>query len=106
MSTSAVQQNGGASAEYGILDRIIAETRLSPDDDQFRFVLAIALHDTGDSDGACHELEQLLQRHPANRTARLALIDYLRETGQFQKVQQFTAELEQQNPDDPALKRE
>lgn len=80
--------------------------RLAPEDDQFRYVLAIALHDGGDVDGACHELETLLQKHPANRTARLALIDYLREAGQFQKVQQFTAELEQQNPDDPSLKRE
>lgn len=80
--------------------------RLAPDDDQFRFVLAVALHDGGDVDGACHELETLLQKHPANRSARLVLIDYLREAGQFQKVQQFTAELEQQNPDDPALKRE
>lgn len=80
--------------------------RLAPDDDQFRYVLAIALHDGGDVDGACHELEALLQKHPANRAARLTLIDYLRESGQFQKVQQFTAELEQQNPDDPSLKRE
>ncbi|MFV3329564.1 tetratricopeptide repeat protein [Pseudomonas sp. NY15437] len=80
--------------------------RLAPDDDQFRYVLAIALHDSGDLDGACHELETLLQKHPANRAARLALLDYLRQAGQFQKVQQFTAELEQQNPDDPSLKRE
>lgn len=80
--------------------------RLSPDDDQFRYVLAIALHDSGDLDGACHELETLLQKHPANRAARLVLIDYLRESGQFQKVQQLAAELEQQNPDDPSLKRE
>ncbi|WP_152219373.1 tetratricopeptide repeat protein [Pseudomonas sp. SCB32] len=80
--------------------------RLSPDDDQFRYVLAIALHDSGEADAACHELEALLQRHPANRSARLALIGYLRETGQMQKVQMLLSELEQQNPDDPSLKRE
>ncbi|WP_447744655.1 tetratricopeptide repeat protein [Pseudomonas nicosulfuronedens] len=80
--------------------------RLAPDDDQFRYVLAIALHDGGDIDGACHELETLLQKHPTNRAARLVLIDYLRAAGQFQRVQQLTAELEQQNPDDPSLKRE
>ncbi|WP_343578237.1 tetratricopeptide repeat protein [Pseudomonas sp.] len=80
--------------------------RLSPDDDQLRYVLAIALHDSGEADAATHELEALLQRHPANRAARLALIGYLRETGQMQKVQMLLAELEQQNPDDPTLKRE
>ncbi|MOA53836.1 Beta-barrel assembly-enhancing protease [compost metagenome] len=80
--------------------------RLSPDDAQFRFVLAIALHDSGQPDAANQELEQLLQRHPANRGARLTLVDYLRESGQMQKVQMLMAELEQQNPDDPALRRE
>ncbi|WP_371232532.1 tetratricopeptide repeat protein [Pseudomonas sp. QE6] len=80
--------------------------RLSPDDDQLRYVLAIALHDSGEADAAAHELEALLQRHPANRAARLTLIAYLRETGQMQKVQMLLAELEQQNPDDPTLKRE
>lgn len=80
--------------------------RLSPDDDQFRYVLAIALHDSGEADAACRELETVLQKHPANRAARLALIAYLRETGQMQKVQMLLAELEQQNPDDPTLKRE
>lgn len=102
--------NGLALVREGQRAQAIKElreaVRLAPDDDQFRYVLAIALHDSGDADAACRELEAVLQRHPANRAARLALIAYLRETGQMQKVQMLLAELEQQNPDDPTLKRE
>ena len=57
-------------------------------------------------EAAGHRLEELLERDPANREARLALINYWREAGQIQKVQALLAELEQQNPDDPALRRE
>lgn len=102
--------NGLALVRQGQREQALKELReavkLAPDDDQFRFVLAIALHDSGDADAACRELEALLQRHPANRGARMALIAYLRETGQMQKVQMLLSELEQQNPDDPSLKRE
>lgn len=35
MSTKAAQQKTTEVAEGGILDRIIAETRLSPDDDAY-----------------------------------------------------------------------
>lgn len=102
--------NGLALVRQGDRAQALKELReavkLAPDDDQFRYVLAIALHDSGDADAACRELEALLQRHPANRGARMALVAYLRETGQMQKVQMLLSELEQQNPDDPSLKRE
>ena len=35
MSTSAAQEKGAASGEYSILDSIIAETRLTPDDEAY-----------------------------------------------------------------------
>ncbi|GLZ85013.1 hypothetical protein Pres01_10640 [Metapseudomonas resinovorans] len=80
--------------------------RLEPKNSQYDYVYAVALHDSGQLELACHRLEELLERDPANREARLALINYWREAGQIQKVQALLAELEQQNPDDPALRRE
>ncbi|MGG2035299.1 hypothetical protein AB1K01_00415 [Pseudomonas paraeruginosa] len=35
MSTNAAQQNRNENGEYNILDSIIAETRLSPDDEAY-----------------------------------------------------------------------
>ncbi|MDT4888697.1 hypothetical protein FQZ97_1252940 [compost metagenome] len=66
----------------------------------------MALHDSGQLEAASQRLETLLERDPANRQARLTLINYWREAGQIQRVQALLAELEQQNPDDPALRRE
>ncbi|MCO6055822.1 hypothetical protein NG726_03950 [Pseudomonas sp. MOB-449] len=80
--------------------------RLEPENSQFDYVYAVALHDNGELEAAGHRLEELLERDAANREARLALINYWREAGQIQKVQALLAELEQQNPDDPALRRE
>jgi predicted CXXCH cytochrome family protein len=80
--------------------------RLEPQNSQYDYVYAVALHDSGQLETACHRLEKLLERDAANREARLALINYWREAGQIQKVQALLAELEQQNPDDPALRRE
>jgi predicted CXXCH cytochrome family protein len=78
---------------------------LSPEDPQFSYIYAIALHDTGKPEEARNQLEALLKRQPANRHARMALISYWHEAGQPQKVQVLQAELEQQNPDDPELQQ-
>ncbi|MDT4875113.1 Beta-barrel assembly-enhancing protease [compost metagenome] len=80
--------------------------RLEPKSVAYDYAYAVALHDSGQLEAAGHRLEELLERDPANREARLALINYWREAGQIQKVQALLAELEQQNPDDPALRRE
>ena len=47
----------------------------------------------------------MLSRQPANRRARVLLIQYWKETGQLQNVQVLLAELERQNPDDPFLQK-
>ncbi|MFJ4197268.1 type VI secretion system contractile sheath large subunit, partial [Pseudomonas sp. NPDC089534] len=39
MSTSAAQQNAAENGEYSILDSIIAETRLTPDDEAFEIAM-------------------------------------------------------------------
>ncbi|MEN0107791.1 MAG: tetratricopeptide repeat protein, partial [Pseudomonas sp.] len=79
--------------------------QLTPDDPQFNYIYAIALHDLGKPEEARNQLDALLKRQPTNRHARLALISYWHEAGQLQKVQVLQAELEQQNPDDPELQQ-
>ena len=66
--------------------------RLEPQNNQYDYVYAVALHDSGQLETASHRLERLLDRDPANREARLALINYWREAGQMQKVQALLAE--------------
>ncbi|UVE16051.1 tetratricopeptide repeat protein [Pseudomonas sp. LS44] len=87
------------------LKELAEAARLEPDNGQFNYVMAIALHDSGDAEGAIHQLEQLLERQPNNRQARMTLIGFWRDAGQMQKVQILQAELEQLNPDDPALRQ-
>lgn len=79
--------------------------RLEPNNGQYGYVYAIALHDSGSAPAAIKELERLLEGQPNDRQARLALIQYWREAGQIQKVQVLQAELEQLNPDDPVLRQ-
>ncbi|WP_271409708.1 tetratricopeptide repeat protein [Pseudomonas sp. Q1-7] len=90
----------------GALEAFAEAVRLEPDNPLYGYAYAVAQHDSGQLEEAGHRLEALLERDPANREARLALIRYWREAGQIQKVQALFAELEQQNPDDPALRRE
>ncbi|AYC33063.1 hypothetical protein D3880_12120 [Pseudomonas cavernae] len=101
--------NGLALIRRGERDAALKElaeaARLEPGNAQFTYVLAIALHDSGDQQAAIHQLEQLLERQPSNRQARMTLIGFWREAGQIQKVQVLQAELEQLNPDDPALRQ-
>ncbi|WP_375740627.1 multiheme c-type cytochrome [Pseudomonas boanensis] len=104
------QANGLALMRKGdreaALKAFAESTRLEPDNGQYAYAYAVALHDSGQLEPACQQLEKLLEREPANREARLALINYWREAGQIQKVQALLAELEQLNPDDPSLRRE
>lgn len=65
MSTSAVQQSSDANSEYGILDRIIAETSLSPDDDAY----GIAKR------GVSAFIEELLKPQNQGEPVKKALVD-------------------------------
>lgn len=85
---------------------LLALTRaveLEPDNQDYRYDLALALHGLDQVEAAQRQLDEMLRRQPANRKARVLLIGYWKETGQLQNVQILLAELEQQNPDDPAL---
>ena len=78
---------------------------LEPDNQDYRYDLATTLHDQDEVEAAQRQLEEIVQRHPANRKARVLLVNYWKETGQLQNVQVLLAQLEQQNPDDPALQQ-
>jgi predicted CXXCH cytochrome family protein len=78
--------------------------RLDPANGQYAFVLAVALHDSGNVEHACQQLEDLLQRQPYNRNARLSLIQYYLENGQEPKAQVVLQSWKALNPGDPALK--
>jgi len=95
--------NHGQS-EYALLG-LAKAVELAPDNNDFRYDLAVALHGLEQQEPAQKQLEEIMQRQPANRRARVLLIHYWQESGQLQKVQVLLAELEQQNPDDPALQQ-
>lgn len=77
---------------------------LEPQSAQFGYVLAVALHDSGKVDEACEALERLLKVQPANRNARLSLIQYYLENGQEPKAQVLLQGWKKMNMGDPALK--
>ncbi|MEB0040669.1 MULTISPECIES: tetratricopeptide repeat protein [unclassified Pseudomonas] len=95
--------NHGQS-EYALLG-LTKAVELDPENNDFRYDLAVALHGLEQLEPAQKQLEDILQRQPANRRSRVLLIHYWQESGQLQKVQVLLAELEQQNPDDPALQQ-
>ncbi|WP_223549077.1 multiheme c-type cytochrome [Pseudomonas sp. A-B-19] len=78
--------------------------QLEPQSGQFGYVLAVALHDSGKINEACMELERLLKVQPANRNARLSLIQYYLDNGQEPKAQALLQGWKKMNMGDPALK--
>lgn len=93
-----------AQTEYALL-AFSKAVELEPDDADYRYTLATTLHKLDQIDAAQTQLQTLLDQHPNDRRARLRLIGYWKETGQLQNVQVLSAELERQNPDDPALQQ-
>ncbi|PWB33889.1 hypothetical protein DCO48_07865 [Pseudomonas sp. SDI] len=90
--------------EYALL-AFARALELEPDNSDYRYTLATSLHALEQVDAAQRQLETILTRQPANRRARVLLIEYWKETGQLQNVQVLLAQLEQQNPDDPLVQQ-
>ncbi|MDH1307648.1 hypothetical protein N5C40_13960 [Pseudomonas fulva] len=91
--------------EYALL-ALSRAVELEPDNAEYRLTLATTLHDLEQLDAAQRQLEAILSRAPANRQARVLLIEYWKASGQLQNVQVLLAELERQNPDDPFLQKD
>lgn len=78
--------------------------QLAPDNSDYAYVLAVALHDSGEPEQARGLLRKQLAADPANRQLRLALVAYL--GGQaLAEAAGLMKQLKHQNPDDPALAR-
>ncbi len=78
--------------------------QLAPDNADYAYVLAVALHDSGEPEQARQLLRTQLQSDPSNRQLRLALVSYL--GGQAsQEAAVLLEELKAQNPEDPVLAR-
>lgn len=90
--------------EYALL-AFSRALELEPDNNDYRYTLATSLHSLDQLDVAQKQLETVLSREPANRKARVLLIEYWKESGQLQNVQILLAQLEQQNPDDPLVQQ-
>ncbi|WP_110972392.1 tetratricopeptide repeat protein [Pseudomonas huaxiensis] len=90
--------------EYALL-AFSRALELEPDNNDYRYTLATSLHSLDQLDAAQKQLETILSRQPANRKARVLLIEYWKESGQLQNVQVLLAQLEQQNPDDPLVQQ-
>ncbi|MGF6591678.1 tetratricopeptide repeat protein [Pseudomonas sp. 2835] len=77
--------------------------KLEPDNAGFGYVLAVALHDQGQTTEAREQLWRSLQQHPFNRDLRLALIHYLQQAQKPAEAAQLLNALRQINPHDPLL---
>ncbi len=90
------------------LDRALADlrnaARLEPENTQYGFVLAIALHDTSKRAAANEVLEKYLRQAPANRELRLTLAQFYQQQGKPEAARQLLLALGQINPDDPVLR--
>ncbi|WP_079203923.1 type VI secretion system contractile sheath large subunit [Pseudomonas sp. CC6-YY-74] len=65
MSTSAAVESGSSAAELGILDRIIAETKLTPDDEAYDIAKR----------GVSAFIEELLKPQNENEPVKKAMVD-------------------------------
>lgn len=77
---------------------------LEPQNAQYGYVLAVALHESGKVEEAYAVLEGLLKVQPANRNARLSLIQWYLDSGQEPKAQVLLQGWKKMNMGDPALK--
>lgn len=91
-------------AEYALLG-LAKAVELEPDNRHYRYDLATTLYAEQELEAAQKQLQEIVQRYPADRRARVLLINYWKESGQLQNVQILLAQLEQLNPDDPALQQ-
>ena len=66
-----------------------------------RYVYAIALHDSGDMEGALKQLRSVLRGAPRNTDILLALTNYSAEAGQRQQALGYAQKLVELDPRNP-----
>jgi predicted CXXCH cytochrome family protein len=70
-----------------------------------RYVYAIALHDSGETDKAISTLKTLLRTAPENREFLHALVTYCEDAGRLADARRYAGKLKELAPDDPAIQR-
>lgn len=78
---------------------------LAPDQADYAYLHAVAVHGNGEEDEAIAILREALAKFPANRQLRLALISYLHAAGRQAQIEPLLAALAAQNPQDPLLRQ-
>jgi predicted CXXCH cytochrome family protein len=92
------------SGDYPAAIKAFAKAaELAPENPQYGYVLAIALHDSGQREEAIAQLQAMLKRQPQNRNASMALLNYAQETRDAALIQQVVGDIWEINPDDPML---
>lgn len=81
------------------IEMLTSAASASPDNPRFGYVLAVALHDTGDRSKALSVLKTVLSRHPYDRDALLALVYYEAEQRNFSAAMEAAELLGRLEPD-------
>ncbi len=92
----------GVDAALPWLEKAVS---LAPDDNRYRYVLAIAMHDQGDAEGAIALLEQAHQVRPADLDVVFALVNFYIETGKPAQAMQYAELGLSMQPGDPRARR-
>ncbi|MBS1172104.1 MAG: Tetratricopeptide 2 repeat protein, partial [Proteobacteria bacterium] len=87
------------------LKELAQASRLAPDTPRFAYVHAVALNDAGQKQQAIRALEAALVRHPNEREVLLALVLFLRDTGEDERAAGYARRLAELEPDNPQVQR-
>ena len=72
---------------------------------RYRYVYAIALHDSGATADAIRQLQEVYDEAPENPEILLALADYCREDGRLAEARRYAGELYRLQPANPAVRQ-
>jgi len=78
---------------------------LAPNDNRYQYVLAIAMHDQGDAEGAIALLEQAHQARPADLDVVFALVNFYIEAGEPAQAMKYAELGLSMQPGDPRSRR-
>ena len=77
---------------------------LQPDNTRYSYVYAVALHSSGEAGQAIGVLEEVHERHPADREILLGMISFERENGNLTSAIKYAQELTSLLPSDLSAK--
>lgn len=87
------------------LEKLTQATEFEPAEPRFAYVLAVALHDTGQAPKAIDTLKALLEKHPNDRNALMALVSYEMEAGDRTSAASRARLLSRLEPDSDDVKQ-